>query len=236
MQAIGTLFAVVLALLGPASADGPKKVALRPGDKIVAIGASITQAGGWLRDIDAVLAQQYPELKIPPIVNKGIGGQKAADLVRRFDKDVVKAKPAVVLINVGINDVWHCLNKPDDPKNLATFKKSIAQIVAQAQQAGIHVVLLSPTIIQEDANSEGNKRLVAYVNAERQIAAAQKCQFVDLHAMLLKALQKKPAGVERWLTVDGVHMRPIGDAMLAVGALRALGIPDAKIAASTPPK
>ncbi len=81
MSAIEKLFVMVLALLGPAPADSPKKLELKPGDTIVAIGDSITAAGGYLRDIDAVLAQQYPELKIPKVVNKGIGGQKAEDLV-----------------------------------------------------------------------------------------------------------------------------------------------------------
>ena len=85
---------MVLALVGPAPADTPKELQLKPGDQIVAIGDSITAGGGYLRDIDAVLAQQYPDLKIPKVINKGIGGQKAEDLVKRFDKDVVKLKPA----------------------------------------------------------------------------------------------------------------------------------------------
>ena len=47
---------------------------------------------------------------------------------------------------------------------------------------------------------EGNKRLAAYVKAEKQIAAEKKCQLVDLHGMFLKALKKKPAGQDKWLT------------------------------------
>ncbi|MFI5459771.1 MAG: hypothetical protein ACHRXM_30465 [Isosphaerales bacterium] len=35
---------------------------------------------------------------------------------------------------------------------------------------------------------------------------------------------------EKWLTVDGVHMSPFGDALMAIGVLRAMGIPDEKIA------
>ena len=83
--------------------------------------------------------------------------------------------------------------------------------------------------------AEGNKRLPKYVEAEKQIAAEKKCQLVDLHAMFLTALKQKPAGQKTcWLTVDGVDMNPLGDAIMAVGVLRALGVPDAKIAASDP--
>jgi acyl-CoA thioesterase I len=236
MHAAEKLFVMVLALLGPAPADSPKTCQLKQGDTIVAIGASITQAGGYLRDVEAVLAQQYPGLKIPKIINKGIGGQKAEDLAKRFDRDVVRLKPAFVTINVGINDVWHRLDKPHDAKILAAYKNNIGKMVEQAQKAGIRVILLTPTIIQEDPNTEGNKRLAAYVKAEKQIAAEQKCQFVDLHGMLLTALKKKPSGEKKWLTTDGVHMKPPGDAILAIGMLRALGVPDTKIAASELPK
>jgi acyl-CoA thioesterase-1 len=236
MYAVEKLFAVVLALLGPAPADSPKKFDLKPSDTIVAIGDSITQAGGYLRDIDAVLAQQYPRRKIPKVINKGISGQKAEDLVQRFDNDVVKLKPAVVTISIGINDVWHRMDKPHDAKILAAYKENVAKMVDEAQKAGIRVILLTPTVIQEDPNAEGNKRLAAYVKAEKQIAAEKKCQLVDLQGMFLKALTKKPAGKGNWLTSDGVHMQPPGDAIMAIGVLRALGVPDKKIAASEPPK
>lgn len=236
MSAVEKLFAMILTLIGPAPADTPQQLQLKPGDSIVAIGDSITQAGGYLRDIDAVLAQQYPDLKIPAVVNKGIGGQKAEDLAARFDNDVVKLKPTYVTLSIGVNDVWHRVDKPHDENVLAAYKTNVGKMVDQAQQAGIKVILLTPTLLQEDPNSEGNKRLAAYIAAEKQIAAEKKCQIVDLHEMFVTALKQKPAGEGNWLTTDGVHMKPTGDAIMAVGVLRALGVPDAKIAASEPAK
>ena len=236
MAVVEKLFAMALALLGPAPADCPQELQLKSGDQIVAIGDSITAGGGYLRDIDAVLAQQFPDLKLPKVINKGISGQKAEDLVKRFDKDVVKLKPAVVTLSIGINDVWHRLKPPHDAQILAAYKENVAKMVDQAQEAGIKVILLAPTVIQEDPSTEGNKRLVQYVEAEKQIAAEKKCQFVDLHGMFLKALKQKPAEEKgNWLTGDGVHMKPLGDAVMAIGVLRALGVPDAKIAASEAP-
>lgn len=228
------VFAIVLSLVGPAPADAPRQLQIKAGDTIVAIGDSITAQAGYLHDIDRVLAQQYPQLKIPKVVNKGIGGQKAEDLVRRFDRDVIQLKPAVVTISIGINDVWHRLKTPHDEKVLAAYKENVAKMVDQAQKAGIKVILLTPTLIQEDANAEGNKRLAAYVEAEKQIAADKKCQLVDLHQMFLTALPKKPANQKTWLTGDGVHMRPLGNATMATGVLRALGVPDEKISACDP--
>ena len=152
----------------------PRELILKPGSQIVAIGDSITQAGGYLKDVDAVLATKYPELKLPPIQNVGIGGQKAEDLVKRFQKDVVDKKPAVVTISVGINDVWHRAGQPHDPHVLADYWINVEKMVEMAQQAGIKVILLSPTVIGENAREHANKRLRIYVEAEKQVARDRK--------------------------------------------------------------
>ena len=116
--AIVKLFATVLALVGPAPADSPKEFQLKSGDKIVTIGDSITAEGGvresgFLRRIDAVLAKQYPDKKFPEVINAGRGGQRSEHLVPRFDDDVMKHKPAHVVIAIGINDVWQRLSEAD---------------------------------------------------------------------------------------------------------------------------
>ncbi len=236
MMPVGKLLAMILTLLGPAPADTPKQLQLKQGDTIVAIGDSITEGGGYLRDVDAVLEQQYPELKLAKIVNKGISGQKAEDLVARFDRDVVQLKPTFVTLSIGINDVWHRADKPHDENVLAAYRENVAKMVDMAQAAGIKVILLTPTIIEENPDSEANGRLAAYVEAEKQIAAEKKCQLVDLHATFLTVLKDKPADAPNGLTSDGVHMKPIGDAIMAIGILRALGVPDEKIADSELPK
>ncbi|HEX8912309.1 MAG TPA: SGNH/GDSL hydrolase family protein [Humisphaera sp.] len=238
---LAKLFATVLALVGPAPKDAPADLQLKPGDQIVAMGDSITQGGGgatgYLTLIDLVLAKQYPDLKLPKTINAGISGQKAEDMVKRFEKDVVARKPAVVTISVGINDVWHRLKNPHDEQVLATYKANLTKMVDMAQAAGAKVIILSPTIIQEDPEHEGNKRLPMYVAAGREIAAEKKCAFVDLHGMFLTALKQKPAemGKKNWITGDGVHMNAQGNAMMAIGALRAMGVPDEKIAATEVP-
>jgi len=47
--------------------------------------------------------------------------------------------------------------------------------------------------------------------------------------MFAHVIVKRPANVpnlKAWLTSDGVHMSPAGDALMAIGVLRALGVPD----------
>lgn len=234
MTDLTSILAMLLSLLGPAPKDMPQELILKQGDQIVAIGDSITQGGGYLKHTDAVLAAQYPDLKLPKIINVGISGQKAEQLVKRFDKDVIQKKPAVVTISIGINDVWHRLKADHDPNVLAEYKANLGKMADMAQAANIKVIFLAPTVIQEDPKTEGNKRLPMYVGAMREVAAEKKATFVDLHQMFLDTLAKKPADAKtgkggNWLTGDGVHMNTTGNALMAIGVLRGLGVPDAKI-------
>lgn len=230
-----SLFTLALSLVGPAPEDTPATPQLKPGQTVVAIGDSITAYGnfnGYLTMWDTFLAQHYPDLNIPKIINAGIGGQRSEDLVARFQSDVVDKKPDLVTISVGINDVWSRLGAPHDEEILAGYKQNVTKMIDMAQGAGIEVILLTPTIIVEDLNSEGNRRLAMYVEAEQEIAKEKKCAVVDLHRMFLTALQKKPTdGEPTWLTADGVHMKPLGYAIMAVGLLREMGVSDAMLAA-----
>lgn len=225
------LLVKVLPWVGVAGPGMPKELMLKAGNSIVAIGDSITAGGGYLRNTDAALAELYPDLKIQKIINAGVSGQKAENLVGRFQKDVVNRKPAVVTLSIGINDVWHRLNKPHDEKVLQAYKDNIAKMVDMAQTNGIKVILLTPTLIQENPEAEGNKRLVQYVDAMKAVAADKKCGVVDLHGMFLEALKQKPADAKgNWLTADGVHMNGLGNAVMAVGVLRGFGVQDKVIA------
>lgn len=208
---------------------------IKPGDQIVAMGDSITQAGGYLRVVDAVFAEQYPDLEIPRIINAGISGQKAEDMVERFERDVVARKPDIVTISVGINDVWHRLEQPHDSKVLEAYAKNLDRMVEMAQAAGARVLILSPTVIMEDPNSEGNQRLKLYVRAGQDVAGKRGCTYVNLYQMFLEQIEQRHplAEIDRMpLTTDGVHMAPFGDKLMARGVLVALGVPDEKISAT----
>jgi len=238
-------FAQLLMLLVPlvspvAAKDAPKEMLLKKGDLIVAMGDSITQQGGYLKMVDQVLAEQYPDLQLPKIKGVGIGGQKAEDMVKRFEKDVVAKKPAVVTISVGINDVWHRLKDAHSDEVLAKYKENVTKMVDLAQAANIKVIIIAPTVIQEDLTNEGNKRLLMYVDAEREIAKAKNCTLIDLHQMFREAISKRPETLpaskgKNHYTGDGVHMAPAGDAIMAIGVLKGLGVPDEKIKVTDKP-
>lgn len=231
------LFRPVLELAGPAR-DVPDALQIGEGERIVAIGDSITQGGGYLRAMDAVFRQQYPELGIPIIVNVGISGQKAEDMAARFERDVVNHRPDVATLSVGINDVWHRMEMPHDDRVLARYRDNLDRMVTRALETGIRMYLLAPTVIEEDPKSEGNRRLAGYVAAGMDVARQRGCGYIDLHALFLAAVRNRQGEhttsdpLARHFTRDGVHMLPAGDVLMAIGVLRAWGVTDDKMVAT----
>jgi len=185
--------------------------------KIVTIGDSITEAGkypgGYVWLLQRYLNALYPDRQIE-IINAGISGNKATDMQGRFQKDVIDKKPDLVMINVGVNDVWH-----------AFFD---FQMVAAASSAGIRVVLLSPTPIREVLDGPENRRLQEYIAAMREIGLQNKCLFIDLNAPFREVIgtfQKHAGKTLNLLAADGVHPNPSGYRIMAFTILRGLGVP-----------
>jgi lysophospholipase L1-like esterase len=76
-------------------------------------------------------------------------------MLARVDKDVIKKKPQWMLLSCGVNDVWHGKRGVALPD----YKKNITAIVDKAQKAGIKVVIMTASMIREDAKNQFNTTL-----------------------------------------------------------------------------
>jgi lysophospholipase L1-like esterase len=210
--------------------------------RIVMMGDSITQMGaapkGYVTLVDQTLDASRPSDPFE-VVNVGIGGQKAPQMLERFQRDVVDKKPDLVTLSVGVNDVWHGFRdfakgerhpQGDLPAGdpLPTYLSDVEQMIDMAQAAGAKVVLLSPTLVYEDLDCAENRRIEQYVKAEEALAKRKNVGFVNLFKMCKEAVaayQKHAGRRQLLLTTDGVHMNDAGNALLADGLLRYLGVP-----------
>jgi acyl-CoA thioesterase-1 len=243
-----TVFACAPA--APAAADPPLPPLLTGVHRIVTMGDSITEAGGrpggYVTLIGQYLSAIYPATPIE-IVNAGISGHKSTDMQARFDRDVLQAKPDLVTINVGVNDVWHSFRDFQAHKDypdgslpngvpLPLYREKLEAMITAAQANGIKVVLLTPTVIHENLESPENQRLSGYLDAMKALGAAHHCPIVDLNGAFTRviALYRTLAGPDRnLLTVDGVHMNAAGNQLMAWTILRGFGIPEADLAAAS---
>lgn len=184
--------------------------------KIIFFGDSITQMGvkpgGYVDLIKKSLSSSYE------IIGAGVSGNKIYDLYLRLEDDVLNKKPDLVVIYVGVNDVWHKQTShtgTDQDK----FVKFYQALINKIKSADAKIVLVTPAVIGEKkvGTNDNDAELDQFCTEIRQLAAKNKLPLVDLRKLftdydLANNPQDLPKGI---LTVDGVHLNEKGNKALA---------------------
>ncbi len=188
--------------------------------KVIFFGDSITQAGvqptGYITVMQNMLQQQG--INNYELVGSGIGGNKVYDLYLRMDSDVLEKSPDIVVIYIGVNDVWH-KRTYGTGTDADKFEKFYRAIIHKLQVSNAKVILCSPAAIGEktDFSNEQDGDLNKYCNIIRHIATDMNLPLVDLRKFLLDYdMANNPQNVDRGiLTVDGVHLNDKGNQLVA---------------------
>ncbi|HSI34505.1 MAG TPA: GDSL-type esterase/lipase family protein [Tepidisphaeraceae bacterium] len=194
-----TTLVLLLTSLTARAADGPK---------VVCFGDSITKAG-------------YPkvlgEILKADVVNAGAGGHTTAMGLKRMQKDVLDAKPTVVVVFFGTNDCR--LAEPEVAVPVAQYEKNLTTIADACAKAGAKVVICTMPPINPEPYFKRHKKepfdkvgglekvCEEYRAAARRVAEANKLPLVDLGAQLAKTPE--------WMAPDGVHPTPAGTKLIA---------------------
>jgi len=189
--------------------------------KIIFFGDSITQAaihvGGYIKLMDTILQQEGVQDNYE-LVGAGVSGDKIYDLYLRIENDVLKQTPDIVLIYVGVNDVWHKSSSgtgTDFPK----FGKFYEAVVSKLQATGIKVIVCTPAVIGErtDNSNQQDGDLNLYSNWLRNFTEKNNLPLVDLRAGFMRYnLKNNPQNKESgMLTTDRVHLTPAGNKLVA---------------------
>ena len=189
--------------------------------RVIFFGDSITQAGvspgGYIKRIDSMatkenLGNQYE------FVGAGIGGNKIYDLYLRLEDDVLNRNPDVVIIYIGVNDVWHKQSSGTgtDPDK---FEKFYTAIINKLKAKNSKIILCTPAVIGEktDFSNQQDGDLNKYSGIIRNIAKNNNLALVDLRQLFLDYnKQNNPENKEMGvLTIDRVHLNPKGNQLVA---------------------
>lgn len=203
------------------AADTP----LRQGEKIAFFGDSITMQGGFIQLIDKAIKESAntKDLKIK-LFKHGLNGGRVQTVIEgkspwgnlggSMQSLLEKETPTVIVIYLGINDVWH----GEKGTSQADFKSGLKKMVAMCKEQKATILLCTPTVIGEETKENKlNETLREYSEIIRQLAAAEKLLVCDLHTTFVEKLKKvNPENKHKGnLTYDGVHMNPQGNALLA---------------------
>jgi isoamyl acetate esterase len=198
--------------------------------RVVFFGDSITEMGinkgGYIDRIqnainDKGLQDNYE------LTGSGIGGNKVYDLYLRIEEDVLIRKPDVVVIYIGINDVWH--KTSGIGTDIEKYEKFYIAIIKKLQSENIRVVVCTPGVIGElkdNANLQDDD-LEKYSDVIRKLAVSYHCSLVDLRKVFCDYELKNnsanlPFGI---LTSDGVHLSDEGNQLVAAEIMKTLEIP-----------
>jgi lysophospholipase L1-like esterase len=229
MRSLWSLLSLLVAAVTLTSCSG-EIMTLRKGERIIFLGDSITQQGveptGYVTLIRNELSARHPDLGIE-FLGAGISGNKVTDLQNRLSKDVIEKKPTIVVIYIGINDVWHWTMPNHQGSTKEQFEGGLREIIARIQYSGAEVVLCTPSIIGErrDSTNAQDSTLNAYCEISRRVAKSLGTRMCDLrHAFIGYLSQHNPENKEKGiLTVDGVHLNGEGNKLVANELLRFLG-------------
>src|SRR5689334_23381261 len=189
--------------------------------KVIFFGDSITQAGvnpgGYIVKVGDLAAKDNQAAQFD-FIGAGIGGNKVYDLYLRVDDDVLAKNPDVVVIYIGVNDVWH-KRTHGTGTDYDKFEKFYNALIKKLMDKNIKVILATPAVIGErtDSSNELDGDLNRYSSLIRTIAEKNSLPLVDLRKGFLdynKANnpENKEQGI---LTTDRVHLNDKGNEFVA---------------------
>ena len=188
--------------------------------RVVFFGDSITQQGvepgGYITRIDSICKLENKAAEFE-FIGSGIGGNKVYDLYLRLDDDVLAKNPDIVVIYIGVNDVWHkaSFGTGTDPDKFERFYNAILK---KLKERNVKVILCTPAVIGErtDFSNQQDGDMNRYSDIIRGIARTNNLLLVDLRQKFLDYNKQhnpdnKESGI---LTRDRVHLNEKGNQLV----------------------
>lgn len=189
-------------------------------NRILFFGDSITEMGvnkgGYINRLQTKINEKGLTDKYQ-LLGAGIGGNKVYDLYLRLEEDVFAKKPGVVVIWVGVNDVWH--KTSGIGTDVEKYERFYVALIKKMQAKKMKVVLVTPAAIGEkhDGSNPQDTDLNLYSDVIRKLAQQFGCKLVDLRSVFMQYELKhnttnKESGI---LTTDRVHLNDAGNQLVA---------------------
>ncbi|MGZ3319370.1 MAG: SGNH/GDSL hydrolase family protein [Xanthobacteraceae bacterium] len=190
--------------------------------KIVALGSSSTYGAGastsaasYPSRLADELARHFPGHEFT-ILNRGVNGDEASDMLARLDSAVIAEKPDLVLWQVGTNSVLR-------DKAVLPHATLLHEGLARLKATGADIVLIDPQYAPRVISKPNCEGMVSL------IATAAKAEHVGLFhrfELMRRWREVEQLPFETFVSTDGLHMNDWSYACLA----KALGMAIAEAA------
>ncbi|HKF09201.1 MAG TPA: GDSL-type esterase/lipase family protein [Xanthobacteraceae bacterium] len=188
-----------------------RQLASRKLTLIVALGSSSTAGSGasspgasYPSRLMVELAHRFPTEPIM-VLNRGIAGERAVDMLARFDDAVASEHPDLVLWQLGTNAV---LRGYEHAKSDSVIREGIRRIKATGADAVLIDPQYAPKVIARSQVSD-------MVDLISSAAAQEKVDVFHRFALMRYWHEHEGFPFETFLSADGLHMNDWGHGCLA---------------------
>ncbi len=188
--------------------------------KIVFFGDSLTEHATLNKGYITLMKKMLDQLGIInyELICAGISGNKIYDLYLRMEEDVLGKSPHIVVVFIGVNDVWQ-KKTHNTGTDIDKFENFYRAIITKLKISAVKIVLCTPALIGEkkDGLNEQDEELNNYCNIIRNLAAELDLPLVDIRNAFIayeeaNNTDDKEKGL---LTIDGVHLNSKGNQLVA---------------------
>ncbi|MCA1218363.1 SGNH/GDSL hydrolase family protein [Streptomyces sp. 8L] len=147
-------------------------------------------------------------------LNRGISGNRVADLRARWDEDAIALKPDVVSVLIGVNDTWRRYDS-GEVTTAAAYERDYRHLLTRARdELGARLVLIEPFLVPVEAEQwDWREDLDPRIQVVRRLAEEFDASLLAADGLLNQAAREH--GGARAVAGDGVHPTPLGHAVLA---------------------
>jgi lysophospholipase L1-like esterase len=186
-----------------------QKVAEHLPIKIVALGSSSTYgfgastpAASYPSRLAEELAQRLPDQQIT-VLNRGINGEEAGEMLARLDADVIAENPDLVLWQVGTNALL---------RKIPLQPNSLREGMTKMKRIGADIVLIDPQFAPKYIATPDAERVVSIISA---VSAAAHVGIFHRFALMRRWHEIDRLPLDTFLSWDGLHMNDWGYACFA---------------------
>ena len=150
------------------------------------------------------------------IINRGISGNRIADLYARIKVDCWNHAPDFISVLIGVNDVWHEIYGKNGVE-IDRFEKMYRHLIEDTKKAlpNVKMMLCEPFVLEGGATNEKFEEFLEvykYAEVVKKLAEEYGLAFLPLQEKLSQAAAKTSAA--EYLS-DGVHPAEEGAKLIA---------------------
>lgn len=193
-----------LATMAPGFGRTVEKLSSTKQLRILAIGSSSTWGVGasslkrnYPSRLEAILEKVWKGVEIE-VVNRGVGGEVAAQTAYRLLDEINLVQPDIVLWQVGTNDALH--NVP-----LEAFEKTVRETIAEVRKRNIDIVLVGLQYTPKYARHEHYYRIRKALD---DVATDEKLLYVRRYRAM-EFIANTKANLEM-MASDNFHLNDLG--------------------------